>query len=120
MFCVMLYVPGTGMVFTAVVTPNTCDYSATVLLRLLLTLVMMLCIGPALYLLLLSSCCSWCSCCCSVLLICYKNHKIMSDEVVIQKGLHFVRYWLYYIPKVKARNIYRVRIKLKAKNESDD
>ena len=53
MICVMLYVPGTGMVFTAGMTPNTCDYSAAALLRLLLTLVMVLCIGPALYLLLL-------------------------------------------------------------------
>ena len=26
MICVMLYVPGTGMVFTAVITPNSCDY----------------------------------------------------------------------------------------------
>ena len=26
MICVVLYVPGTGMLFTAVITPNTCDY----------------------------------------------------------------------------------------------
>ena len=46
----MLYVPGTGVVFTAVITPDTCDYSVAALLRLLLTLVMVLCIGAALYL----------------------------------------------------------------------
>ena len=53
MICVMLDVPGTGMAFTAVVTPNTYDYSAAALARLLLTLVMVLCTGPTLYLLML-------------------------------------------------------------------
>ena len=47
MICVVLYVPGTGMVFTAVITPNTSGYCCF-LLRLLLMLVMVLCIGAAL------------------------------------------------------------------------
>ena len=92
----MLYVPGTGMVFTAVITPNTCDY-----------------------------CCwfaatgadagdgAWYWCCSTftvaaappgapaVALNCWSSTKnyifmpvdFMSDEIVLQKSLHSTTYW---------------------------
>ena len=73
MLCVMLYIPGTCILFTAVVTTITtgaCD--SLLLLRydwLLPTLVMMLCIDAALY-----HCC-YCSCCSALLMCLYKKMR---------------------------------------------
>ena len=112
MICVMLDVPGTGMAFTAVVTPNTYDYSAAALARLLLTLVMVLCTGPTLYLLMLLLLLVL------LLLLCIAERLLKSCYYACEV-LCLMRLWykkgsilLRTIWKVKAKDICRIRIKL--------
>ena len=82
MICVMLYVPGTGMVFTAVITPNSCDYCCSFAATAADAGDGALYSCCSLYIY-CCCCCSWCSCCCSVVLICYWNHIIMPVEFYV-------------------------------------
>ena len=79
----MRYVQGTGMVFTAIITPNTyhycCSFAVTaalylMLLLLLLVLMLLLCIAD-------------------LLLKSDFLQNVMSYEIVIQKRLYSATYW---------------------------
>ena len=125
MFCVMLYVPGTGMVSTAVITPNTCNYccsfSATaadagdcalcwccsiLLLLVLLELLLLLSIAD----LLLKSCCYACGILCLMRLWCKKGSILLGTGNTIwkvkTKNIYCVRTQLSWKVKVMIKNVY--------------